>query len=128
VNRLTVKNNVFQRTQNANLMAAGPSFLPSTEVFANNRYDSSAGAPAVNSGGVVRPWTTWSVGRETGSSVTRVTFPDPTRSAAKYATVTGVGSTDSAFVAAARKQTRANWRTDLTASALSSYVRAGFAG
>ena len=58
--------------------------------------------------------------------MTRITFPDPTRSAAKYAGVTGVGSTDGAFVAAARKQSHANWRTDLTASALSDYVRAGF--
>jgi hypothetical protein len=128
VNGLTVTNNLFQRTQNTKLLSAGPSFMPSTEVFTGNCYDSSAGAPYVNSGGIVKPWTTWCVGRETGSSVTRVTFPDPTRSAAKYAGVTGVGSTDSAFVAAARKQSRANWRTDLTASSLSDYVRAGFNG
>ena len=42
VNGLTVKDNLFQRTQNTKLLSAGPSFMPSTEVFTDNRYDSSA--------------------------------------------------------------------------------------
>ncbi|MFN0132390.1 MAG: GC-type dockerin domain-anchored protein [Phycisphaerales bacterium] len=63
---------------------------------------------------------------EQGSTFSRIAYPDPDRDIATYAATIGVGSSVEDFLAAAKKQSRANWRTDLTAAAVNGYIRAGF--
>ena len=53
-------------------------------------------------------------------------FTAPDRSVETYAGSIGVGSTLPDFLAAARLQSRLNWRDDLTALAPNDYIRAGF--
>lgn len=61
-------------------------------------------------------------------------FPDPTRTAATYnaqlsdcaSLPGGCTSSLSAFLTSARAQSKDNWRTELMAAALNTYVRAGF--
>ena len=53
-------------------------------------------------------------------------YPDPTRSVGSYAGTFGLTATTSAFLAAARTQSKDNWNTALMASAVNTYIRAGF--
>ncbi len=62
----------------------------------------------------------------TSSGLGATALPDPTRGIESYnASLGGPPSLD-AFMAAARLQSRANWRPELTAHAVNEYVRAGF--
>ena len=53
-------------------------------------------------------------------------YPDPTRTVGTYAGTLGLTATTDAFLAAARTQSKDNWNTALTASAVNDYIRAGF--
>lgn len=53
-------------------------------------------------------------------------YPDPTRTIATYNQSLGGAASHDAFMAEARKQSRANWRTQYTAAAAIAYIRAGF--
>lgn len=53
-------------------------------------------------------------------------YLDTTRSLGSYNATLGGASTSSAFLSEARKQSKSNWRTAYTASAINSYIRAGF--
>ena len=53
-------------------------------------------------------------------------FPDPERDLESYLSSIGETATLEAFLAEARKQSRANWRPELTAQAVNDYIREGF--
>ena len=53
-------------------------------------------------------------------------FPDPERDAEAYAVEIGEGTTLPDLLAAVRLQTRLNWRTELSAPAINTWIRAGF--
>jgi hypothetical protein len=53
-------------------------------------------------------------------------FPDASRTISSYAASIGLESTLEAFLAEARKQSRNNWRPELTAAAVNRYIREGF--
>ncbi|MFN5943458.1 MAG: hypothetical protein ACK46I_00080 [Phycisphaerae bacterium] len=53
-------------------------------------------------------------------------FPDPSRTMASYAASIGLEPSLEAFLAEARKQSRNNWRPELTAAAVNRYIREGF--
>lgn len=53
-------------------------------------------------------------------------FPDPSRNIASYAASIGLEPSLEAFLAEARKQSRNNWRPELTAAAVNRYIREGF--
>lgn len=65
--------------------------------------------------------------RESGHTVTAISFADPNRTAATYNATLGGSATLDAFLVEAKKQSRFNWRPPYTAQALNDYVRAGFA-
>ncbi len=54
------------------------------------------------------------------------TFPDAERTIATYAASIGLEPSLEAFLAEARKQSRNNWRPELTAAAVNRYIREGF--
>jgi len=54
------------------------------------------------------------------------TFPDASRDINSYAATVGLEPTLAAFLAEARKQSRNNWRPELTAAAVNRYIREGF--
>jgi hypothetical protein len=126
VNRLRVSGNAIQRTVHGAVLWAGSTFNKTHEIFSGNRYDSAAGTANVGMAGKYTPWTTWSIGRETGGQAVRVSYPNPNRTAGTYAGGLGLSGTDAGFVAAARGQSPTNWRTSLTAKALADHVRSGF--
>jgi hypothetical protein len=53
-------------------------------------------------------------------------FPDPDRDLESYLSSIGQTPTLEAFLTEARKQSRATWRPELTASAVNTYIREGF--
>lgn len=53
-------------------------------------------------------------------------FPDAGRNINSYASSIGLDGSLEAFLAEARKQSRANWRPELTAAAVNRYIREGF--
>jgi len=58
--------------------------------------------------------------------VAKVRFADPTRDVTAYQRTLGREPTLDAFLAEARRQSRANWRPEYTARAVIAYVREGF--
>ena len=53
-------------------------------------------------------------------------FPDPNRTLETYSAALGVELPLADFLTQARKQSKANWRTQYTAKAINSYIRVGF--
>jgi hypothetical protein len=53
-------------------------------------------------------------------------FPDPNRSIATYQASIGGNASLAAFLTQCRLQSKANWRTEYTADAVNTYIRAGF--
>lgn len=53
-------------------------------------------------------------------------YPDPDRDLESYLSTLGETPTFEAFLAAAREQSRSNWRPELTAAAVNDYIREGF--
>lgn len=97
--------------------------------FANNAYF-SVRAPAkwFRIGSSDMNLATWAqnVG-ETGASATEVKFVDPYRTIARYhQEMVGGEASFEAFIAEARKQSKANWRSAYTAEAVNNYIREGF--
>lgn len=65
-------------------------------------------------------------GEMNAMAIDRPAFPDPERDAEAYAVEIGEGSTLPELLAAARQQTRLEWRSELTAPAINTWIRAGF--
>jgi len=63
---------------------------------------------------------------ETGSSCTRLEFPDAKRTLETYLASLGTEATFETFIAEVRKQSKAAWRPKLTAPAINAYFREGF--
>jgi hypothetical protein len=57
----------------------------------------------------------------------KTSFPDPDRSIKRYMQSLGIGHTHAAIIAAMRKQSKADWRPELTAPVINDWFRAGFA-
>jgi len=53
-------------------------------------------------------------------------YPDPNRTVGSYAGTLGLTATTDAFLAAARLQSKDNWKPQLMAAAVNSYIAAGF--
>jgi hypothetical protein len=122
-----VDNQIVDPELDARLIDFGGSFAGYT--FQGNQYRSSAGDDAwFNIGGQgqvsLADWIAAS--GETDAAAFDPAFPDPERDAEAYAVEIGAGSTLPDLLAAARLQTRLNWRTELTAPAINTWIRAGF--
>jgi hypothetical protein len=63
---------------------------------------------------------------ETGARFEKTPFPDPARSLEHYMQSRGSTPTHATFIAAVRKQSKGNWRPELTAPAINDWFRAGF--
>jgi hypothetical protein len=70
--------------------------------------------------------TTVSGNLEDANGANSAGFPDPTRTVGSYAGTIGLSATTTAFLAAARMQSRDNWDPRLMADAVNAYIRAGF--
>jgi hypothetical protein len=98
-------------------------------ISADNQFYSSGLPESVwmRENGANESLTTWKahVG-DTTSSGTQDTFPNPNRTIATYHASIGGAPTLEAFLAEARMQSKANWRSQYTAAAVRNYIRAGF--
>jgi hypothetical protein len=63
---------------------------------------------------------------ETEARFEKTPFPDPDRSIERYMQSLGSAPTHAAFIAGVRKQSKANWRPELTAPVINDWIRAGF--
>ena len=63
---------------------------------------------------------------ETNATVEQVAFVDPDRTIETYAASIGLDASYEAFMTEAEKQSKYNWRPELTAASVNAYVRAGF--
>jgi hypothetical protein len=63
---------------------------------------------------------------ETRARFEKTSFPDASRSIERYMQSLGSAPTHAAFIAAVRKQSKANWRPELTAPTINDWFRAGF--
>ena len=95
---------------------------------ANNVFGSIAASWAwMQSGGGLISLAQWkTLVHDTTSTGQWRQFPDPGRSIPSYQVSLGRAGTLAAFLAEARKQSRAYWRPEYTADAVNTYVRAGY--
>ena len=63
---------------------------------------------------------------EAGARFEKSPFPDPDRSIERYMQYLGSAPAHAAFISAVRKQSKANWRPELTAPVINEWLRAGF--
>lgn len=63
---------------------------------------------------------------ETGARFAKTSFLDASRSIERYMQYLGSAPTHAAFISAVRKQSKANWRPELTAPVINDWLRAGF--
>lgn len=95
-------------------------------VFQANVYDSGEGDWG-RIGDSALGFDEWVVKSGETNAVSRMLrFPDPDRTVETYMATLGGEPTLDAFIAEARKQSKANWRKEFTASAVNAYVREGF--
>jgi hypothetical protein len=64
--------------------------------------------------------------KESGASVKKLSYADPTRSVERYMQSQGKAATLQALIDAAVKQSRQSWNPAFTARAINAYIRAGF--
>ena len=130
---VTVSGNSIQNPDQNQGLAVWCRCTPTGKItFSGNNYYNQAtpsafawvggsvtGAPADYSG-----WVAKSV--ETGSTNAKINYPDPSRNLETYMQSVGGTATVDAFIAAMRSQTKGNWQSAYTATAVNDYVRAGF--
>lgn len=97
----------------------------SAVVSKNVIVDWGAGAGAIYNSGTTATVTSDNI-TNTGSSLSGLGFPDPSRTMASYASTIGLAGSLDAFLAAARLQSKDNWNPALMAAAVNDYLRAGF--
>ncbi|NLF39486.1 hypothetical protein GX586_08575 [bacterium] len=124
---VVMADNIFQfptsNVQIAQIAGAFTNYLFSGNWYYTDR--SSSQWFRVNN--VDRDITAWrALSGEADAHAGQRTFADPGRCVESYqATIDGTGSFES-FVAAARAQSKQNWRADYTAQAVNDYIRQGF--
>jgi hypothetical protein len=99
---------------------------PATYFYSNNIYYSKKSKPfQVN--GVDQTLASWiSLTQETNAQFQKLNYVDPNRTIGSYNATLGGEATTEAFLDAARSQSSA-WEANLSAAAVNSYIRAGFA-
>jgi len=99
-----------------------------TEVkYEGNAYSSGKGSDWFCIDGSRKTLAEWKTGSgETGASTWTGTFTDPDRTVGSYAATLGLEGTLEAYLGEAKKQSRFNWKGNLTAAAVNDYIRAGF--
>lgn len=125
--RLTIRANQVQQVDGGLL---GVVINPTTSeyTFAGNRWHS--GSPAAQwfrIGSTQINFGTWtgSTG-EAGAVTEQITYPDPNRTVSSYMQSMNMTASLEAFLAEARRQSKANWRPQFTAAPVIGYVREGF--
>ncbi|MCA9626151.1 MAG: right-handed parallel beta-helix repeat-containing protein [Myxococcales bacterium] len=94
--------------------------------YADNEYSSGSGQRFCVDGSD-RDLAAWkSASGESTAKAWSGSFSDPDRKVGDYSGTIGLPATIEGFLAAALKQTRLNWRSDLQARAVNDYIRAGF--
>jgi hypothetical protein len=132
INNLVVRNNDIQRQFAGAIVDHGPSFNPFAESWTNNRYDSTLTESSTTKwfkvGSAQVSAATWQAAYEPTAALAQGAFPDPTRGVGAYNGTRGGAATTDAFLAEARRQSKAFWRTSYTTDPVIDYVRTGFAG
>jgi len=112
------------------LVVSTPSPFPTAQVrFSGNKYFSSY--PANNwfllRGTTNQTFAQWAAAvGETGSSAVESRYKAPSRNVGTYMATLGMPATFDAFIAEARKQSKANWRAEYRSEAVIAYIRDGF--
>ncbi|MDB5294324.1 MAG: hypothetical protein JWO31_307, partial [Phycisphaerales bacterium] len=134
INDLTLSNNVVYNWSSALWVVAGQApgsgqrALNNLKVT-NNQFQNIATAGAIVPGATAGTYSgnlyTTQVynkaAKNTGATNVKVSYADPTRTPGK-----AVGGTNATFVSLARQQGKANWKTNLLAASIVSYVKGGF--
>lgn len=124
---LTITGNDFQQTVSPRLLVHGNPYDGQTELWEDNQYwDDSPSSGWFSLGGVEKSFDEWQGGIEPDANRTQRRYRDPNRTVGTYNRSLGGGATLESFIADARKQSRQNWRPQLTAAAVNDYMRQGF--
>lgn len=129
VSGLEFNDNDFQEPSSSGITALLSINSASPVTLDGNRYSSQRSSGQWFAiGGTDKSYAQWvSDTGETNSSSTTVSYAAPTRSVAGYHATLGGDETVDALITSLRAQNRQNWSQSLTASAIRSYVLAGFA-
>ncbi|HTL31050.1 MAG TPA: SdrD B-like domain-containing protein [Tepidisphaeraceae bacterium] len=124
---ITIRNNALQQQDTKKPLLQNKGGYNSSFVYSGNTYSSPKSSPfQIN--GSDKTYSAWTSGvKESGSSWKAMSYVDANRTLGTYNATLGGSSTVEAFLAAARDQSRTNWKTSLTAEAAGDYIRAGFA-
>lgn len=119
---ISIRNNVFQQNSGGRLVWDN-SGLASYSLQGNKYFSTNSQPFHKNADQNFSQWV--SATGESGSAYTQVSMPNPDRSIATYAQSLGLAGSIEAFMAEARKQSKANWRPQFTAEVINNYIRAG---
>ena len=128
---ITFRDNVIQNAVSAAVLVHQNSTDSTTQIqSAGNRFFSDLCTPnaqmrVASQELSIEGWRA-QMGDQT-STEEAVPHPAPNRSAGAYNATLGGAATHQAFMAQARRQSRAQWREEYTARALGGWIRAGFA-
>jgi hypothetical protein len=127
LNGLVIRDNDFQQTISSRLLLHGNPYDSTQEDFDDNHYwDDSPSSGWFSVGTATKSFDDWQNSLEPNANRTQRKYRDPDRDVETYNRSLGGAATTDAFLAAARQQSRQNWRPQLTADAVNDYVRDGF--
>ncbi|MCH7909809.1 MAG: hypothetical protein IIB38_09360, partial [Candidatus Hydrogenedentes bacterium] len=130
LSNITVRNNQFQSLDTIKPLVLMRNYDGSLITFTGNTYHSNKPTNAwftTTNEGTFMSYTEWvNLTGETGSQARQIPYVDPNRDLGTYHASLGKTGTFEAFIAEARLQSKANWRTEYTAVAVNAYIRAGF--
>jgi hypothetical protein len=125
ISGVTVSINDFQFPNGSNSVSENNIGSWDGITYTGNRYYTTRSASAwFQPSGSYGDWITAS--GETGASNSQVSYTDPGRTIGEYHDSIGGTATTAAFMTAALAQERSNWDSDLMATAVINYIRAGF--
>jgi len=99
----------------------------STFTYSGNTYYSQQGTGANRLSGTFQSLANWKTKTgESNAQYALLSYPDPSRDIAGYATTVGTGTTLESFITAARAMDKSNWNAALLAPAVNDWFRQGF--
>lgn len=123
-----VRWNTFSQTNSARISEHLVAIPAGVFSYQQNRYTTNAASSGwFHVNGSNLSLATWlllaiDVGSVSGPGL----FPDPLREVETYNATLGGPATEAAFIVEARKQSKANWRTQYTAAGANAWIRAGY--
>jgi len=129
LNNVSFINNQIQQITSGDLVFQGGVLNTSTEHWTGNIYNKvNAASMPFSINHVSYSSSYWLSNIDPTGKLARVNYPNAAATMASYAASLGLGSSDTAILAAAATQSQESWNASFTTAAILSYFRSAFGG